>query len=91
MRTTRRTKLCCALDIPVLVDMITKPGIDFTDVNNWPEIGDMSWSGFQKKKSMEIPHFVKAILAKPFTSETLLHAVRQALGLLSGKSGTWST
>ena len=36
--------------IPVLVDMITKPGIDFTDVNNWPAIGDMSWSGFQKKK-----------------------------------------
>jgi hypothetical protein len=36
--------------IPVLVNMITTPGIDFTDVNNWPDIGSMSWSGFQKKK-----------------------------------------
>jgi hypothetical protein len=36
--------------IPVLVDMITKPGVDFTDVNNWPHIGEMTWSGYQKKK-----------------------------------------
>ncbi|MBI3940604.1 MAG: CRTAC1 family protein [Acidobacteria bacterium] len=36
--------------IPVLVNMIITPGIDFTDINNWPDIGDMSWSGFQKKK-----------------------------------------
>jgi hypothetical protein len=36
--------------IPVLVNMITTPGIDFTDVNNWPNIGDMTWSGYQKKK-----------------------------------------
>ncbi len=36
--------------IPVLVNMITQPGIDFTDVNNWPSIGGMSWSGYQKKK-----------------------------------------
>jgi hypothetical protein len=36
--------------IPVLVKMVTKPGIDFTDVRNWPAIGDMSWSGYQRKK-----------------------------------------
>jgi hypothetical protein len=36
--------------IPVLVEMIIKPGIDFTDVGNWPHIGSMSWSGYQKKK-----------------------------------------
>ncbi len=36
--------------IPVLVTMITTPGIDFTNVNNWPSIGNMSWSGHQKKK-----------------------------------------
>ena len=36
--------------IPVLVNMITKPGVDFTDLRSWPAIGDMSWSGFQKKK-----------------------------------------
>src|SRR5262249_39928918 len=36
--------------IPVLVTMITSPGMDFTDVNNWPNIGAMSWSGYQKKK-----------------------------------------
>ncbi|HKH43496.1 MAG TPA: CRTAC1 family protein [Thermoanaerobaculia bacterium] len=36
--------------IPVLVEMIIRPGVDFTDVNSWPAIGDMSWSGYQKKK-----------------------------------------
>jgi hypothetical protein len=36
--------------IPVLVEMIIKPGVDFTDVASWPHIGTMSWSGFQKKK-----------------------------------------
>ncbi|HEY2150586.1 MAG TPA: CRTAC1 family protein [Vicinamibacterales bacterium] len=36
--------------IPVLVDLITKPGVDFTDVNGWPHIGNMTWSGYQKKK-----------------------------------------
>ncbi len=36
--------------IPVLVNMITTPGIDFTDVRNWPNIGEMTWSGYQKKK-----------------------------------------
>ena len=30
--------------------MIIKPGVDFTDVNNWPHIGNMTWSGYQKKK-----------------------------------------
>jgi enediyne biosynthesis protein E4 len=36
--------------IPVLVDLITKPGVDFTDVRGWPNIGHMTWSGYQKKK-----------------------------------------
>ncbi len=36
--------------IPVLVTMITTPGVDFTNVNNWPNIGGMTWSGYQKKK-----------------------------------------
>jgi hypothetical protein len=36
--------------IPVLVKMITRPGVDFTNVYNWPNIGNMSWSGHQKKK-----------------------------------------
>jgi len=36
--------------IPVLVEMIITPGIDFSDVNNWPDIGEMSWSGYQKSK-----------------------------------------
>lgn len=36
--------------IPVLLEMIITPEIDFTDVRNWPNIGDMSWSGYQKKK-----------------------------------------
>ena len=36
--------------IPVVVTMITTPGMDFTDVKNWPNIGNMTWSGYQKKK-----------------------------------------
>jgi len=36
--------------IPVLVNMIITPNIDFTDVRNWPAIGGMTWSGYQKKK-----------------------------------------
>jgi len=36
--------------IPVLLNLITTPGVDFTDVNNWPAIGNMTWSGYQKKK-----------------------------------------
>jgi enediyne biosynthesis protein E4 len=36
--------------IPILLELITKPGVDFTDVKNWPKIGDMTWSGYQKKK-----------------------------------------
>jgi len=36
--------------IPLLVNMITRPGVDFTELANWPAIGDMTWSGYQKKK-----------------------------------------
>jgi ASPIC and UnbV/FG-GAP-like repeat len=36
--------------IPVLVKMITRPGVDFTNVYSWPNIGNMSWSGYQRKK-----------------------------------------
>jgi enediyne biosynthesis protein E4 len=36
--------------IPVLVEMILKPNVDFSDLNSWPHIGDMSWSGYQRKK-----------------------------------------
>lgn len=35
--------------IPVLVEMIIKPGVDFSDINSYPDIGDMTWSGYQKK------------------------------------------
>ena len=30
--------------IPVVVDLITKPNVDFTDVRGWPDIGNMTWS-----------------------------------------------
>jgi enediyne biosynthesis protein E4 len=36
--------------IPVLVKMITAPGIDFSDIRSWPAIGNMTWSGYQRKK-----------------------------------------
>jgi hypothetical protein len=42
--------------IPKVVDMIITPGIDFSDANNWPNIGNMSWSGYQKKKLFRNMH-----------------------------------
>ncbi len=36
--------------IPVLVEMIITPGVDFSDLSSWPEIKNMSWSGYQKSK-----------------------------------------
>src|SRR5262249_24754591 len=36
--------------LPALVDMIIRPGVDFSDVRSWPPIGNRSWSGYQKKK-----------------------------------------
>ena len=36
--------------IPELVEMIIRPGVDFTDVASYPPIGNRSWSGYQRKK-----------------------------------------
>jgi hypothetical protein len=36
--------------LPILLPMLTTPQVDFSDVNNWPDIGNRSWSGFQKKR-----------------------------------------
>ena len=36
--------------IPVLLEMIITPEIDFSDINNYPDIGDMTWSGYQKQR-----------------------------------------
>ena len=36
--------------IPVLFLMIATPNVDFSDLDNWPAIGEMTWSGYQKKK-----------------------------------------
>jgi len=36
--------------IPALLDLITRPNADLSDVRIWPDIGDMTWSGYQKKK-----------------------------------------
>ena len=31
--------------VPVLLEMILRPGIDFADLASWPPIGARSWSG----------------------------------------------
>lgn len=36
--------------VPLLLPLLTTPGMDLTDVNNWPSIGNRTWSGYQKKK-----------------------------------------
>ncbi len=36
--------------VPLILPVITTPGLDITNVNNWPDIGNRTWSGYQKKK-----------------------------------------
>ena len=36
--------------VPLLLPVITTPGLDIRDLNNWPDIGNRTWSGYQKKK-----------------------------------------
>jgi len=36
--------------LTTLLPMITTPGVDFSDVNSWPDIGNRSWSGYQRKR-----------------------------------------
>jgi ASPIC and UnbV/FG-GAP-like repeat len=36
--------------IPLMLDMIVKPGVDFSDLRSWPAIGNRTWSGYQRKK-----------------------------------------
>ena len=36
--------------IPVLLEMVLRPGVDFADPASWPPIGDRSWSGYQRTK-----------------------------------------
>jgi hypothetical protein len=36
--------------LPLLLPMLTTPGIDFSDVNNWPDIENRTWSGYQRKR-----------------------------------------
>src|SRR5262249_50623293 len=42
--------------IPIMLPVITTPGLDITDVNNWPNIGNRSWSGYQKKRLFHNMH-----------------------------------
>ncbi|MEM7353513.1 MAG: CRTAC1 family protein [Acidobacteriota bacterium] len=36
--------------IPILLQTIITPGVDFSDVNSYPDIGEMTWSGYQKQR-----------------------------------------
>jgi hypothetical protein len=36
--------------VPLILPVITTPGLDITDPNNWPSIGNRTWSGYQKKR-----------------------------------------
>ena len=42
--------------VPLLLPLLTTPNLDLTDVNNWPGIGNRSWSGYQKKKLFHNRH-----------------------------------
>ena len=67
--------------IPVLLPMITTPGIDFTDVRNWPKIGDMTWSGYQKKKLF---HNLKGQAFKEISAEAGVDNDRDGRGIGMG-------
>jgi hypothetical protein len=36
--------------VPLLGQAISRPGFDFSDLDAWPDIGKMTWSGHQRKK-----------------------------------------
>ncbi|PYP90400.1 MAG: CRTAC1 family protein [Candidatus Angelobacter sp. Gp1-AA117] len=36
--------------VPLILPVITTPGLDITDPGNWPDIGNRTWSGYQKKR-----------------------------------------
>lgn len=36
--------------ISILLPMIVRPNVDFSDLASWPAIGNRSWSGYQRKK-----------------------------------------
>ncbi|HEX5759999.1 MAG TPA: CRTAC1 family protein [Thermoanaerobaculia bacterium] len=36
--------------VPLVLELILRPGVDLSDVRVWPAIGGRSWSGYQKKK-----------------------------------------
>jgi enediyne biosynthesis protein E4 len=36
--------------VPLILPVITTPGLDITDPGNWPGIGNRTWSGYQKKR-----------------------------------------
>ncbi len=36
--------------IPILLEVIITPGVDFSDLDSYPDIGDMTWSGYQKQR-----------------------------------------
>jgi len=36
--------------IPMLLQTIITPGVDFTDLNSYPDIGDRTWSGYQPQR-----------------------------------------
>ncbi len=36
--------------IPILLEVIITPNVDFSDVDSYPDIGEMTWSGYQKQR-----------------------------------------
>jgi hypothetical protein len=36
--------------LPLLLPVITTASLDITDINNWPDIGNRTWSGYQRKR-----------------------------------------
>jgi hypothetical protein len=36
--------------IPGTFALFKNPGVDITDLNNWPEVGDRTWNGYEKKR-----------------------------------------
>lgn len=64
--------------IPVLLEMMTKPGVDFSDVRIWPDIAGMTWSGYQKKKMF---HNMKGQTFKEVSGEAGVDNDRDGRGI----------
>jgi hypothetical protein len=64
--------------VPDIFAMVIRPGIDFSDLRNWPPMGDKSLSGYQKKKLF---HNQRGQLFKEVAAQHGVDSLRDGRGI----------